>query len=132
MRVPGDARLPVGPATSPDGHRYRRRGNEVATSEQIAGSVNTNPAVIRRLLGDLRKAGTPAVAAAPAEAAAKPTYRSCYDGKCKFTFRKPVSFRISKARYGFSRVYVPKEFVGGIFNQDMVEVRAPGLDRLPR
>ncbi|MEU5029182.1 Rrf2 family transcriptional regulator [Streptomyces milbemycinicus] len=36
---------------------YQRRGHEVATSEQIATSVNANPAVIRRLLGELRKAG---------------------------------------------------------------------------
>ncbi|MGW6902525.1 Rrf2 family transcriptional regulator [Streptomyces sp. NPDC054919] len=36
---------------------YRRRGNEVATSEQIATSVNTNPVVIRRLLAELRRAG---------------------------------------------------------------------------
>lgn len=31
--------------------------NEVVTSEYLAGSVNTNPVVIRRILGMLKKAG---------------------------------------------------------------------------
>ncbi|WP_046507670.1 Rrf2 family transcriptional regulator [Streptomyces odonnellii] len=35
----------------------KRQGHEVATSEQIAGSVNTNAVVIRRLLAELRRAG---------------------------------------------------------------------------
>jgi Rrf2 family protein len=36
---------------------HRRQGSELSTSEQIAGSVNTNPVVVRRVLGDLQKAG---------------------------------------------------------------------------
>ena len=34
-----------------------RRGRESLTSEQVAASVNTNPVIIRRSLGDLRRAG---------------------------------------------------------------------------
>lgn len=35
----------------------QRRGREVLTSEEVAASVNTNPVIIRRSLGDLRRAG---------------------------------------------------------------------------
>jgi DNA-binding IscR family transcriptional regulator len=35
----------------------RRQGHEVLTSDQVAASVNTNPVIIRRRLGDLRSAG---------------------------------------------------------------------------
>ncbi|MEV6038293.1 hypothetical protein AB0L65_44590 [Nonomuraea sp. NPDC052116] len=67
----------------------------------------------------------PVLAATPAAASA-PNLRACYDGKCKFTFTRAVSFRVSST-YGLGRVRVSKEYMGGLFNQDMVVVRAPGL-----
>jgi Rrf2 family protein len=35
----------------------QRQGHEVLTSDRVAASVNTNPVIIRRSLGDLRRAG---------------------------------------------------------------------------
>ncbi|GAA1595125.1 Rrf2 family transcriptional regulator [Actinoplanes couchii] len=35
----------------------RRRGRAQLTSEEVAASVNTNPVIVRRSLGDLRRAG---------------------------------------------------------------------------
>jgi Rrf2 family protein len=35
----------------------QRQGHAVLTSSQVAASVNTNPVIIRRCLGDLRRAG---------------------------------------------------------------------------
>jgi DNA-binding IscR family transcriptional regulator len=35
----------------------QRRGRDLLTSDEVAASVNTNPVIIRRSLGDLRRAG---------------------------------------------------------------------------
>jgi Rrf2 family protein len=35
----------------------RRRGRDVLTSDQVAASINTNLVIVRRSLGDLRRAG---------------------------------------------------------------------------
>ena len=34
-----------------------RRGRAVLTSDEVAASINTNPVIVRRSLGDLQKAG---------------------------------------------------------------------------
>lgn len=65
-----------------------RRG-EAVTSERIAGSVNTNPVVVRRIMGALRNAGMVTVqpgvgggaqlARDPAEITLREVYRSVED-----------------------------------------------------
>lgn len=35
----------------------QRRGQDMMTSEQVAASINTNPVIVRRSLGNLRRAG---------------------------------------------------------------------------
>jgi Rrf2 family protein len=39
----------------------QRRGRDLLTSDQVAASINTNPVVVRRSLGELRRAGLVAV-----------------------------------------------------------------------
>lgn len=57
--------------------------------------------------------GTPsasgaATVTAEAPAARKPNLRACFDGRCKITISRPVSFRIS-SRYGFSRISIARK-----------------------
>jgi Rrf2 family protein len=47
------------------GLALRRDGREELTSEEVAASVNTNPVVVRRSLGDLRRAGLVSVRHGP-------------------------------------------------------------------
>jgi DNA-binding IscR family transcriptional regulator len=46
----------------------QRQGRDRMTSDQVAESVNTNPVIIRRSLGDLRRAGLVAVRHGPGPA----------------------------------------------------------------
>jgi hypothetical protein len=63
----------------------------------------------------------PALTATPAAAtAAKRSLRGCHDGKCTFTFRKPVRFHVAK-RYGLSWVRVAR------YNAGMIVVSGPGV-----
>ncbi|MEU8398854.1 hypothetical protein AB0C28_26965 [Nonomuraea sp. NPDC048892] len=57
-------------------------------------------------------------ASATATATAKPNLRACYDGKCKLTLTKSVSFRVS-SRFGITRLAIA-------FNSSMVKVRGTG------
>jgi hypothetical protein len=68
-------------------------------------------------------AAVPAIAAQPADATAKPNLRGCYDGKCKFTFTKPVSFRVS-SKFGFPRVRVSK------VDAEMIAVQTTSVRRI--
>ncbi|MCO5973390.1 Rrf2 family transcriptional regulator [Actinoallomurus soli] len=43
----------------------QRQGRDQLTSDQVAASVNTNPVIIRRSLGDLRRAGLVSVRHGP-------------------------------------------------------------------
>src|SRR5688572_11199296 len=63
----------------------QRRGQEMLTSEQVAASINTNPVIVRRSLGDLRRAGLVKVRRGPgagwclARPPEKITLRAVYD-----------------------------------------------------
>ncbi|MEV0160705.1 hypothetical protein B0I32_124134 [Nonomuraea fuscirosea] len=62
---------------------------------------------------------TPVAAHATATTAtAKPNLRACYDGKCKLTLTKSVSFRVS-SRFGITRLAIA-------FNSSTVKVRGTG------
>jgi len=52
----------------------QQRGRDWLTSDQVAGSANTNPVIIRRSLGDLRQAGLVLVRRGP-EASWSPVRR---------------------------------------------------------
>ncbi|MBB6548585.1 hypothetical protein [Nonomuraea rubra] len=58
------------------------------------------------------------LAAPTASAAAKPNLRACYDGTCKLTLTKGVSFRVS-SRFGLSRLAIT-------FNSTTVRVKGTG------
>jgi hypothetical protein len=79
----------------------------ITTALAIAASV---------VLGGL----TPVIpaSAATADAAAKPNLRACYDGRCKLTLTKRVSFRVS-SRFGITRLAIS-------FTANRVHVRGTG------
>ncbi|SEG91647.1 hypothetical protein SAMN05444920_107320 [Nonomuraea solani] len=53
----------------------------------------------------LAPAAATAATAATAETAARPNLRACYDGNCKLTITKAVSFRVSP-RFGITRLRI--------------------------
>ncbi|TMR94972.1 hypothetical protein [Nonomuraea basaltis] len=69
----------------------------ITTALAVAASV---------VAGTLAPAGyASAAAATDASAAAKPNLRACYDGRCKLTLTKRVSFRVS-SRFGITRLAI--------------------------
>jgi DNA-binding transcriptional regulator YhcF (GntR family) len=53
------------------------RGRAVLTSDEVAASINTNPVIVRRSLGDLRRAGL--VVECPVGFGIRPALREVYD-----------------------------------------------------
>ncbi|MGP3912649.1 hypothetical protein [Nonomuraea sp. 10N515B] len=63
-----------------------------------AGQASATAAVVSA-------AGPATVPAAVAAVSAKPNLRACYDGRCKLTLTKRVTFRVS-SRFGITRLSV--------------------------
>ncbi|WP_188187861.1 hypothetical protein [Nonomuraea sp. SYSU D8015] len=81
--------------------------------------ITTALAIAASLVAAALAPAAPAAAATAASAAAKkPNLRACYDGNCKITITKRVSFRLDPS-FGVTKVWIR-------FNQNMVEVSAKG------
>ncbi|GAA1678577.1 hypothetical protein GCM10009733_089280 [Nonomuraea maheshkhaliensis] len=82
---------------------------KIATALAVAASLALTPVAAH---------ATTATAAATTATTTKPNLRACYDGKCKLTLTKSVSFRVS-SRFGVTRLAIA-------FNSSMVKVRGTG------
>lgn len=67
-------------------------------------------------------AGLAPAAQASTTAVAKPNVRACYDGNCKLTLTKSVSFRVSP-KFGLTRLYIS-------FTADGLAVSGEGSSRV--
>lgn len=81
---------------------------KITTALAVAASLALTPVA----------AHATATTATAASATAKPNLRACYDGKCKLTLTKSVSFRVS-SRFGITRLAIA-------FNSSTVKVRGTG------